>query len=139
MVVIDEGGINLNARRSQSEGNMEFWKLAMLWRKKNVNIIVISQLERMPDVYIRELSASSFLMHSWFVSNDKLMFEYDLKDSEWNTIGTKFADLFEWSKMCHYEYDTLESGKIDMNTEKAQKRKQKQNQGISSLSDFIIP
>ena len=61
-----------------SESNMEFGRLAMLGRKKNVNIIVISQLERMTDVYFRELSEYSFTMNSWFESSTKLMFEFEL-------------------------------------------------------------
>ena len=68
IVILDEGGINVNARRSSSEQNMEFGKLGMLGRKKNVNIIVISQLERMTDVYFRELASGSITMNSWFVT-----------------------------------------------------------------------
>lgn len=50
----------------------------MLARKKNLNVVTISQLERMTDVYFRELSKNSFNMHSWFVSPEKLMFEYSV-------------------------------------------------------------
>ena len=98
IVIIDEGGVNVNARQSMSEGNMEFGKLGMLGRKKNVDIIVISQLERMTDVYFRELSTASFKMRSWYVSADKLMFDFSLLDADGNDQWTKFVDLFEWSK-----------------------------------------
>lgn len=59
---MDEGGVNNNARRSSSDANMEFGKLAMLGRKKNMDIFQISQLERMADVYYRELSECSIQM-----------------------------------------------------------------------------
>ena len=78
IVIIDEGGINANARRSSSDANMEFGRLAMLGRKKNVNIVMISQLERMSDVYFRELSGCTFTLHSWFEQGGRLMFETDV-------------------------------------------------------------
>ncbi len=58
-----------------SEENLEFARLGILGRKKNVNIIVISQLERMTDVYFRELATGSITMNSWFVRGGKMMFE----------------------------------------------------------------
>ncbi len=117
VVVIDEGWINLNARRSSSEANMEFWRLGMLWRKKNVNIIVISQLERMTDVYFRELSGCSLHMHSWFESKNKLWFEFEV--TRWGKIlWSKYVDLFDWAEETWYSYDTLESGKIDLVSKK---------------------
>ena len=116
MTVIDEWWVNNNARRSSSDSNLLFWQLAMLWRKKNSNIIMISQLERMSDVYYRELSECIFEMKSWFVSGDKLMFEYSI--TRWDNVeGSKFVDLFKWMKLYWYEYDTLESGKIEIRSE----------------------
>lgn len=113
MVIIDEWWVNNNARRSSSDSNLEFWKLAMLWRKKNANIIMISQLERMSDIYFRELAECTFELKSWFVSSKKLMFEYSV--TRWDNIeGSKFVDLFEWSKQYWYEYNTLESWKIEI-------------------------
>lgn len=135
VVVIDEGWVNVNARRSSSEANMEFWQLGMLWRKKNVNIIVISQLERMTDVYFRELAWYVFTLHSWFVSGNKLMFEYSVSTWDWKIIGSKFVDLFEWSQMTGYEYDSLESGRIELESEKQKKerieKKEKSNNSYS--------
>lgn len=66
LVIIDEGGVNNNARRSMSEGNMEMGKLAMLGRKLNCDIIMIAQLERMNDSYFRELATYSFEMESHY-------------------------------------------------------------------------
>lgn len=115
IVIIDEWGVNNNARRSSSEQNMEFWRLAMLWRKKNVNIIMISQLERMTDVYFRELASASITMNSWFLKggDGKLMFEATFRNSSGNIDGSKFVDLFEWSELTGYIYNSLESSKID--------------------------
>lgn len=113
IVILDEGGINVNARRSSSEQNMEFWKLGMLGRKKNVNIVVISQLERMTDVYFRELASGSITMHSWFVPGGKMMFEATFRNDFWNIEGSKFVDLFKWAEKSGYTYDSLESSKIE--------------------------
>lgn len=96
-----------------SESNMEFGKLGMLGRKKNVDIIVISQLERMTDVYFRELSTASFQMRSWFVDSEKLMFEFSLLDQFGDIQWSKFVDLFEWAKTTGYSYDSLESSTIE--------------------------
>lgn len=113
IIVIDEWWVNNNARRSSSDSNLLFWELAMLSRKKNANLIMISQLERMSDVYYRELAECTFELHSWYVSSDKLMFEYSV--TRWDNIEwSKFIDLFKWSKQYWYEYNTLESGKIDI-------------------------
>lgn len=90
---------------------MEFGKLLMLGRKKNLNIITISQLERMTDVYARELSKNSFHMRSWFVTPDKLMFEYTVSKNG-QIVGSKFVDLFEWSRLTGYSYNTLETSKM---------------------------
>jgi len=113
MIVIDEWGVNNNARRSSSDSNLLFGELAMLSRKKNANVIMISQLERMSDVYYRELAECCFEMNSWFVSSDKLMFEYSVERNG-KIEGSKFVDLFAWSKKMGYEYNTLESGKIEI-------------------------
>jgi len=113
MTVIDEGGVNNNARRSSSDANLLFWKLAMLSRKKNTNVIMISQLERMSDVYFRELAECIFEMKSWFVSGWRLMFEYSVERNG-NIEGTKFVDLFKWMELYGYEYDTLESWVIEI-------------------------
>lgn len=115
IIIIDEGGVNNNARRSSSDSNLLFGELAMLSRKKNTNLIMISQLERMSDVYYREMADCVFHMNSWFISGDKLMFEYTI-EKNWQIEGSKFVDLFEWSKMYWYEYNTLESGKIEIKT-----------------------
>jgi len=85
----------------------------MLSRKKNKNVIMISQLERMSDVYYRELAECIFELKSWFVSGDKLMFEYSVTRRD-NIEGSKYVDLFHWMKKYGYEYDTLESGKIQI-------------------------
>jgi len=112
IVIIDEWWVNANARRSSSEQNLEFGRLAMLWRKKNVNIVMISQLERMTDVYFRELANGSITMNSWFVKWGGLMFEATFRSESGNIEGSKFVDLMKWSDETWYTYDSLESSKI---------------------------
>lgn len=112
--IMDEGGVNNNARRSSSDANMEFWKLAMLGRKLNMDIFQISQLERMADVYYRELSECSVQMTKpkRRGAND-LIFYYDIYRGdtfEWSVE----IDMLQWMKDTGYSYDTLESGKIDL-------------------------
>jgi len=108
MSIVDEGGLNNNSRRSSSDSNLLFAELAILSRKKNTNVIMISQLERMSDVYYRELAECIFEMKSWFVSGGRLMFEYSVTRNG-EIEGSKFVDLFKWMEEYGYEYDTLES------------------------------
>lgn len=112
--IMDEGGVNNNSRRSSSDANMEFWKLAMLWRKKNMDIVQISQLERMADVYYRELSECSICMTKpTFTWPNQLLFHYDIY--RWDYFeGSMDLDMMEWSKETGYSYDTLESWRIDL-------------------------
>lgn len=120
MIVIDEWGVNNNARNSWSEWNMLFWQLAMLWRKKNANIIMVSQLSRMSDVYYRELADCIIEMKSWYVTSDKLMFEMTI-ERNWIVQGSKIVDLFEWSKEMWYTYNTLESWRIEIRSRNQKK------------------
>ena len=64
-----------------------------------MNIIVISQLERMTDVYFRELASGSITMNSWFVAGGKMMFEATFRNEAGNIEGSKFVDLFKWSEL----------------------------------------
>lgn len=77
---------------------MEFGELAMLGRKKNMDIYQISQLERMADVYYRELSEVSVTMTkpSWTGPNE-LLFHYDIHRGE-NFEGSMDIDMMQWSR-----------------------------------------
>lgn len=113
IVLLDEWGINVNARRSQSDTNLEFWELAMLWRKKNVDIVIISQLKRMVDVYFRELANYIFEMRSYFISKDYLMFECKVYNEWWWIQKVLKLDLLEFTKLTGVTYDTKESSRIE--------------------------
>jgi hypothetical protein len=112
VLILDEAWANINARDSQSEQNKKMWRLAMLSRKKNINIVVISQLERMQDVYYREMSFYHFEMKSYFTWPNYLMFDIMIKDRFWNIIANKTLDLIKFSRICSYTYNTLDQSII---------------------------
>lgn len=116
VILLDEGGINVNARRSGSEENKEYGELAMLSRKYNVDIIICAQLKRMVDVYYRELSNYVFEMHAWYERYDYLMFETKIFGG-WgeNVISCKTLDLFKWSALTETTYNTLDNSRIQLN------------------------
>lgn len=70
----------------------------MLGRKKNMDIFQISQLERMADVYYRELSECSIQMTkpSWTGPNE-LLFHYDIFHGD-IFEGSMDLDMMEWSR-----------------------------------------
>jgi len=113
VLILDEAWANLNSRESMTEKNKIFWRLAMLSRKYNINIVVISQLERMQDVYYREMSFFHFEMHSYFTGPNYLLFDMMIKDRFWNIIANKTLDLIKFSNMFKYTYNTLDKSLID--------------------------
>lgn len=113
VLIIDEWWANVNSRDSHSERNKIFGRLAMLSRKKNINIVIISQLERMQDVYYREMSFYHFEMHSYFTGPNYLMFDLMIKDRFWNIIWNKTLDLIKFANICKYTYNTLDTSLID--------------------------
>lgn len=113
IIIVDEGWVNNNSRRSWSDMNMLFGELAMLWRKKNVDIIQISQLQRMADVYYRELAYKSIDMaRPTKMPWNGLLFEYDITNQGGFFEGTIEIDLFDWMEKSGYTYDTLETSRI---------------------------
>ena len=113
VVLLDEWWINVNARESMSWSNKEFWQLAMLWRKKNVDIIIIWQLKRMIDVYYRELSNFIFEMESFIVWKDDIQFTCKIYNDSWFLRKVIKLDLLEFSKITWISYNTLETSRID--------------------------
>lgn len=113
VIVLDEWGVNINARRSSSDDNRVYGELGMLWRKLNADIIICAQLGRMIDVYFRELANYIFEMHAWFEKKDYLMFEAKIYSNGGDTI-IKVArfDLFEWVRLTWFTYNTLEQSRI---------------------------
>lgn len=111
VVVLDESGLNINSRQSSSSENMQYARLWMLGRKKNVDIIIIAQLERSVDVYFRELSTWSVDMRSYF-ERWEIKFEATAKNRFWTVISVQNVDLVKWAEKEHYIYDSLESSEI---------------------------
>lgn len=117
IAILDEGWVNISSRRSMSDSNLEFLELWMLWRKKNIDILVISQLERSIDVVMRELCKVSFTMQE-FWENHRLLFEAKITgrndDIKWfyNFDLIKFANLTGWT------YDTKDESRIKKDEKK---------------------
>lgn len=111
LVILDEWGLNVNSRRSMSNDNMEYGKLGMLWRKKNVDIIIIAQLDYSIDKYFRDLSFASLYMDSFFVKKDYLSFEATIFKKDY-LVGKKEFDLFYLIQNTFFEYNTLEESLI---------------------------
>jgi len=132
--ILDESGINISSRRSMSEQNMEFLELWMLWRKKNIDIIVISQLMRSVDVVMRELCTYSFTMDSWFNWPNYLKFEVEIKWRFDNLIWKKEVDLIKFSNLTGWTYDTKEDSVIKRTTRKEVETKD----NINSLRASIL-
>lgn len=119
LVIIDEVGLNNNARRSMSEGNLEFGRLWMLGRKLNVDIIMIAQLEQMNDSYFRNLATYTFEVSSHYCSPpagviwEYLNFEVKVKNRFWTMIKKFEIDLIKLSEELGFSYNTLDQSKID--------------------------
>lgn len=113
LLIIDEWWANANSRESMSEKNKIYWRLAMYCRKYNVNIAMISQLERMQDVYYREMSYYHFEMHSRYTWPNYLMFEAMIKDRYGNIIANKEFDLIKTATKYKMSYNTLDKSLIE--------------------------
>lgn len=113
LLIIDEWWANANSRESMSEKNKIYWRLAMYCRKYNVNIAMISQLERMQDVYYREMSYYHFEMHSRYTGPNYLMFEAMIKDRYGNIIANKEFDLIKTATKYKMSYNTLDKSLIE--------------------------
>lgn len=67
VIIIDEISQNAISRKSASDINIFYTTLSTLGRKIDADLIVIAQLERMADVYFRELAKFRYKMRSWEV------------------------------------------------------------------------
>jgi len=113
LLVIDEAWSNVNARRAASERNLIFGKLWMYCRKKNVNIVIISQLERMSDVYFRELSYYHFEISSFYSWYEYLMFNVSIKNRHGFLVKNMLYDLIKYSNKYKITYNTLDYSLIE--------------------------
>ena len=76
--LFDEAGLTNNAREGFSEANKAGVKLAALRRKVDMDVITISQLDRMQDVVWREMAEATIEMRK--PKRDRrgrILFEYD--------------------------------------------------------------
>jgi hypothetical protein len=112
VLITEEAWVNISSRMSMSETNIEFSKMTKLWRKKNIDLIFISQLRRNVDVDIREMAIYKFDMKSYFVGKNKLMFEITIYDRWDKLLWVKEIDLTEWSEQYWWSYNTLEDSII---------------------------
>lgn len=117
IAILDEWWVNISSRRSMSEQNLEFLELGMLWRKKNIDIIVISQLERSIDVVMRELCKVSFNMTE-FWEDKRLKFEAQIYWRGEELKGIYIFDLIKFSNLTGWTYDTKEESIIKKDTPK---------------------
>lgn len=115
LALLEEMGLNANARRWMSNQNLDFIRLGVLSRKKNVDIIIISQLERIVDVVLRELCSASFEMSSYFSKKDYLLFNIEVKNRSWQLVKMINADLIKFTNRYYWTYDTLETSEIRKN------------------------
>lgn len=116
VVIIDEAWLNNNSRRSSSNKNLEMAKLSMLWRKLNVDIISIAQLDYSIDKYNRDLAKCIFHMYSYFYKKNYLKFIVTVCEySNWNQrILTKVEhDLFRWMEDAWYKYNTKQTSLLE--------------------------
>jgi hypothetical protein len=99
--------------------NLLYSKVAIYSRKYNLNVVIISQLERMADVYFREMSTYHYHMRSWMTGPDYMMFEVTTKNRYGEILSIKEMDLIMWSRVFKYTYNTLDKSVIK--AEKKQK------------------
>lgn len=133
LVVIDEVGLNVNARRSMSDQNLDITtKLGALARKLNVNVVYIWQLDRMLDVYLRELAFININMLKPTKDPDytdgRLIFHSELtnwKKHIWFKDFYLFTLLDLW-----YKYNSMEKSIIEKDKTKEQQKKKKQKEFI---------
>lgn len=112
LALLEEMWLNANARRWMSNQNLDFIRLWVLSRKKNVDIIIISQLERIVDVVLRELCSASFEMSSYFSKKDYLLFNIEVKNKSWQLVKMINADLIKFTNKYFWTYNTLETSEI---------------------------
>ena len=100
---------------------MEYAKLWMLGRKKNVDIVIIAQLDYSIDKYFRDLSYCSLYMDSFFIKKNYLYFEATIYRKDY-LVWKKEFDLFYLVQKTFFNYNTLEES-IIWNEEETKRRK----------------
>lgn len=107
LLILDEAWINFNSRNSMSRLNKKFNELMFISRKKNLDIIIIWQLNFTIDKVLRQLSTYNFIMN-WKKWKE---FEYFLYKNTtfWETfISTFKINLLKILSKLRLEYNTLD-------------------------------
>lgn len=120
VLLMDEWGINIDSRNFNSDDNKEAGELLFLWRKKNIDIFVISQLFRRIDVNFREMANVIVEMKPIQLWKNYLKFRQDLykrsSSQLWgnslNLENVSTFDLFKYQRLTGINYNTLESSRM---------------------------
>ena len=115
VIILDEAGVNMNSRKFATDENMKYWRLAMLGRKLNKDIIVVAQMRHTVDKNVRMLCKFIFEMNSFFESKNYLLYEAKLYDRYDSVRWIKVYDLIKWSELTWYTYSSLETSEIAKN------------------------
>lgn len=118
LLVMDEGAINMNSRRSLSNINLYLTELIVLSRKKNCSLIFISQAFENLDINVSRLCDLIIEMQKIKRQNMKPLFIANIKSQFRGKLLTtaKFKiDILKHFEHEKIKYNTLESSKIDFN------------------------
>jgi len=138
IIIIDEGWINFNARRSSSSDNQFISELVFLSRKKNCSMLFISQRFESLDKNVKTLSDLILKMHKLRI-NWKLFFEVEKQKfikSNLLTIQKFKVDILEIFNIKDIKYNTLESSKLDVKKPKNSRPKKNLLLGASEHSEW---
>lgn len=113
VIIVDEMWVNWNARKSQSQENMDFGKLDMLKRKKNCDVVWIAQLHRMFDVYQRELAQLIIEMQKFgrMFEINRMQVKFNKGNKLWYTSKHRIP-ILEAQRQLGLSYDQLSESVI---------------------------
>lgn len=111
ILIQDEAGINMNARRSMSSENQEFNKMLALSRKANLDVIMIWQDLHMIDKTQKALSYGIFYCESYYCDDKRrLMFDitaYRNRKGNLSYVWQSELDLIAIADRRNVTYNTL--------------------------------
>lgn len=114
VLILDEMGVNVNSRRSMTDANLEFARIAMLGRKKNVDILTCAQLDGMADKYFRDLSAYTFEMQEpYFIKKNHPIFTAKIINRYKVLVKICRFDLIEFTELTGITYNSIENSIMD--------------------------
>lgn len=124
LIVIDEGGINMNSRNSSSDINKFLSEVIFLSRKKNASMLFIAQSFENIDINVKRLADLIIkvkkIRREWkicFILSFQYFRWWHSRPETYKQMLIKSIDILEAKKV---KYNTLESSKINF-TEKETK------------------